>query len=151
LSRPELGPLKAKDGEPAFGEPWHAETLAIADLLVKRGAISAERWAETLGAEIAARKAGPDDRETYYCAALAALERALTESGAITHAELDAREHQWERAYLNTPHGKPVELAAGIEPEQPARGEEAEPTAIASYSRAGQTPAARVPLEHRRT
>ena len=39
------------------------------------------------------------------------------ESGAVTHAELDEREHQWERAYLRTPHGKPVELAAGMEPE----------------------------------
>jgi len=117
LNRPELGFLKAKDGEPVFGEPWHAETLALADLLVERGAISPERWAETLGAEIAALKSAPDDRETYFRAVLAALERVLTESGAITHTELNAREHQWERAYLNTPHGKPVELAAGMEPE----------------------------------
>ena len=117
MNRPEPGPgfLKARDGEPVFGEPWHAEALAIADLLVKRGAISPERWAETLGAEIAARKAGPDDRESYYRAVLAALERLLMESGAVTRAELDARERQWERAYLHTPHGKPVELAAGME------------------------------------
>jgi hypothetical protein len=109
--------LKAKDGQPVFGEPWHAETLALADLLVQRGVISPKRWAEMLGAEIAALKAEPDDRETYYRAALAALERVLMESSAITHAELDAREHQWERAYLRTPHGKPVELAAGLEPD----------------------------------
>jgi nitrile hydratase accessory protein len=119
LNRPELGPgfLKAKDGEPVFGEPWHAETIAIADLLVKRGVISPKRWAETLGAEIAALKDAPDDRETYYRAVLAALERLLAQNGAVTRAELDGREHQWERAYLRTPHGKPVELAAGIEPE----------------------------------
>ncbi len=115
MNQPELGFLKAKDGEPVFGEPWHAQTLAIADCLVKRGAISPKRWAETLGAEIAARKAGPDDRETYYRAVLAALERALMESGALARTELDARERQWERAYLNTPHGEPVELAAGME------------------------------------
>ena len=48
---------------------------------------------------------------------LAALERVLAESGSVTRAELDEREHQWERAYLSTPHGKPVELAAGMEPE----------------------------------
>ena len=113
--KPGPGVLKAKDGEPVFGEPWHAETLALADLLVKRGAISPERWTKTLGAEIAARKSAPDDRETYFRAVLAALERALMENGAVTRAELDAREHQWERAYLNTPHGKPVELAAGAE------------------------------------
>jgi len=117
LNRPEPGFLKAKDSEPAFGEPWHAQTLAIADLLVKRGAISSVRWAETLGAEIEALKAAPDDRETYYRAVLAALERLLAENGSVTPAELHEREHQWERAYMRTPHGKPVELAAGMEPE----------------------------------
>lgn len=117
MSLPELGFLKAKDGEPVFGEPWHAETLALADLLVRSGAISSVRWAETLGAEISARKAEPDDRETYFCAVLAALERLLAENGSVTPAELHKREHQWECAYLRTPHGKPVELAAGMEPD----------------------------------
>jgi Nitrile hydratase beta subunit len=119
LNRPEPGPgfLKAKDGEPVFGEPWHAGTLAIVNCLVRRGVISPRRWAETLGAEIKALKSAPDDRETYFRAVLAALERALVENGAVTRAELDARERQWERAYLRTPHGKPVELAAGMEPE----------------------------------
>jgi Nitrile hydratase beta subunit len=112
---PGAGFLKAKDGEPAFGEAWHAQTLALADLLVKRGVVSPTRWAETLGAEIEALKAGPDDRETYFRAVLAGLERVLAEIGGVTRAELDAREQQWERAYLATPHGKPVELAAGAE------------------------------------
>jgi nitrile hydratase accessory protein len=115
LNRPELGSgfLKAMDGEPVFGEPWHAETLALADLLVQRGVLSPKRWAETLGAEIAALNAEPDDRETYFRAVLAALERLLAENSAVTRAELDEREQQWERAYLRTPHGKPVELRAG--------------------------------------
>ncbi|HEY4809389.1 MAG TPA: hypothetical protein VIH81_16850 [Roseiarcus sp.] len=119
MNQPKLeqGFLKAKDGEPAFAESWHAETLAIADLLVKRGVVSAARWAQTLGAEITALNAAPDDRETYYRAVLAALERVLAENGAVTRAELDEREEQWERAYLRTPHGKPVELAAGMKPD----------------------------------
>ena len=85
-----------------FGEPWHAQTLALADLLVKSGAISSAPWAETLGAEIKALNAEPDDRETYFRAVLAALERLLAENGGVTHAELDEREHQWERAYLRS-------------------------------------------------
>jgi nitrile hydratase accessory protein len=119
LNRPELGPgfLKVKDGEPVFGEPWHAETLALADLLVERGMISSARWTETLGAEIKALKAEPDDRETYFRAVLAALERVLAENGAVTRGELDERQEQWERAYLRTPHRRPVELRAGVEPE----------------------------------
>ena len=115
MRKPDLGLLKASDGEPAFDEPWQAETLALADLLVRRGSISPKRWAETLGVEIAARKAEADDRETYFRAVLAALERLLAESGAVARAELDERERQWERAYLRTPHGRPVELAAGME------------------------------------
>jgi nitrile hydratase accessory protein len=115
LNRPEIGFLQAKDGEPVFGEPWHAQTLALADLLLKSGAITSARWAETLGAEIKALNAEPDDRKTYFRAVLAALERLLAESGSVTRAELEEREHQWERAYLRTPHGKPVELAAGME------------------------------------
>jgi nitrile hydratase accessory protein len=117
LNPHELGFLTAKDNEPVFGEPWHAQTLALADVLVKRGVISPARWAETLGAEIRKLEAEPDDRETYYSAALAALERLLTESGAVTHAELDEREHQWKRAYQRTPHGQPVKLAVGMEPD----------------------------------
>jgi Nitrile hydratase beta subunit len=117
LNRLEFGFLKAKDGEPAFGEPWHAQTLALADLLVRRDVISPAQWANALGAEIEALKAAPDDRETYFRAMLAALERVLAGNGAITHAELDEREHQWERAYLRTPHGQPVELAAGMDSE----------------------------------
>jgi nitrile hydratase accessory protein len=127
LNRPELSFLKAKDGEPVFGEPWHAQTLALADLLVKSGAISSARWAETLGAEIKALNAAPDDRETYFRAVLAALERLLAENGSVTHAELEDREHQWERAYLRTPHGKPVELAAGMEPDWEPSGRQSRP------------------------
>ena len=79
---------------------------------------SPPRWAETLGAEITALSAAPDDRETYYRAVLAALERVLAPKRAPSRARrLDEREHQWERAYLATPHGQPVALAAGMEPE----------------------------------
>ena len=42
-------------------------------------------------------------------------------------AELEDREHQWERAYLRTPHGKPVELAAGMEPDWEPSGRQSRP------------------------
>jgi nitrile hydratase accessory protein len=117
LNPPELGLLKVRDGEPVFGEPWHAQTLALADLLVKQGVVSPARWAKTLGDEIKALNAEPDDRESYFRAVLTALERLLAESGSISAPELHEREHQWERAYLRTAHGQPVELAAGVEPD----------------------------------
>ena len=114
---PELGFLKAKDGEPVFGEPWHAQTLALADLLVKSGASPPRDGRRRSAPRSRRSKPAPTISESYYRAVLAALERLLAENGSVTAAELDEREHQWERAYLRTPHGKPVELAAGLEPD----------------------------------
>jgi len=87
----------------------------MADSLVKRGTLSAGDWAAKLGAELrlAADAGAPDNAETYYLAVLAALENLLDEAGAAAGQEVQARREEWERAYLNTPHGRPVELSAG--------------------------------------
>ncbi len=37
------------------------------------------------------------------------------EKGLVHGGELDARKAAWKRAFLNTPHGQPVLLAAGEE------------------------------------
>jgi len=81
-----LKPLASVDGEPAFDEPWQAEVLAIADTLVQNGMFSASAWSNALGK---------------------ALNQAQT-SGA-SDAMIGKRE-DWERAYLSTPHGQPVNL-----------------------------------------
>jgi nitrile hydratase accessory protein len=117
LNPPEnlLGPLVRRDGEPTFDETWQAQALGIADALVAAGVIAADAWAARLGAILRARaEAGAaDDADTYYGAVLEALETLLTETGSAAASEVDRRQQQWRRAYLNTPHGKPVELAAG--------------------------------------
>lgn len=110
-----IGPLARTDGEPAFDEPWQAEVLAVAYALTERGVFSPAEWSDTLGAELkgAASRGEPDTQATYYAAALAALERLLTERSDVGADALTARTEQWRRAYLNTPHGRPVELSAG--------------------------------------
>ena len=116
MSRPEtLGPLRRRDGEPVFDEPWQAQALGMADMLVSAGVITADAWATALGKELrqAATAGAPDDLETYYRAVLAALQTLLYETGTTAREEVDTREAEWRRAYLTTPHGKPVELAAG--------------------------------------
>jgi hypothetical protein len=117
LSRPEpgWGHLKRRDGEPSFGEPWHAQALALADLLIASGRLSPARWAEALGWEVRASWAAGerDDTESFFRAALSALERLLAEDGSVTPSEVALRQRLWERAYLNTPHGRPVELSRG--------------------------------------
>ena len=106
-----LAPLARTDGEVVFDEAWQVQALGLADCLVHAGVISASQWAEAL--REAVRAQAPDDRETYYNAVLSALEALLHRSGTVGAREVAARKAQWERAYLNTPHGQPVELRAG--------------------------------------
>lgn len=112
---PWIGPLARRDDEPVFDEPWQAQVLALAFALVKVGIFTAVEWSDALGAELrrAADRGEPDDQTTYYAAALSALEGLIAADGRVTTDGLAARIEQWRRAYLNTPHGQPVELSAG--------------------------------------
>ena len=107
-----LDPLKRRDDEPTFDEPWQAQVLGMADMLVTAGVISADAWARTLGAELGKSSASgaEDNVEAYYRAVLAALQILLYELGATSREEVDIRQDEWRRAYLNTPHGQPVSL-----------------------------------------
>ena len=91
-----------------FAEPWHAQVLAGAQALIRGGHISANTWAEALGAALAEaeNEGAPDTEETYYLAALAALEKVAP----IPPDELAVRKSDWEDAYRATPHGQPVVL-----------------------------------------
>lgn len=107
-----VAPLKARDGEPAFAEPWQAQVMAVAAALVAAGHFSAATWSNALGAEIArANAAGqPDNAETYYQCALEALEHLLKAHDLTDATELATRKEAWIDAYEHTPHGQPVEL-----------------------------------------
>lgn len=114
LSRADPAPLKCRDDEAAFAEPWQAQVMAVASALVAAGRFTAAQWSETLGAEIAkANAAGaPDNAATYYQSALEALERLSKEQALTDAAQLSARKSAWIEAYEHTPHGQPVELKA---------------------------------------
>ena len=107
-----LDPLKRRDDEPTFDEPWQAQVLSMADILVTAGVISADAWARTLGAELGKSSASgaEDNVEEYYRAVLAALQILLYEFGLTSREAVDIRQDEWRRAYLNTPHGQPVSL-----------------------------------------
>lgn len=92
----------------SFAEPWHAQVLASAQALIRAGHVTANQWAEALGAAlVAATKDGkPDTEDTYYQAALVALEAVAP----VDPAELSRRKADWEDAYRRTPHGSPVVL-----------------------------------------
>ena len=97
---------------PVFREPWEAQAFALAVELSEAGYFTWREWAAALSREIdAARAAGdPDLGDTYYRHWLAALERLVAEKGILGRHDMRARRDAWERAYRQTPHGRPVEL-----------------------------------------
>ena len=105
-----------------FAEPWQAQAFALAVRLSQQGHFTWKEWAAALAGELkaAADRGEPDDGSRYYHHWLAALERLATEKGLTDPAALAARKEAWAEAYRHTPHGKPVELAAGLVP--PTRG-----------------------------
>ena len=123
MSAPDARPAPLRDpaGDPAFDEAWQAQALGIADLLVERGVIDAAEWADALGASLRSKDstARPDSLDTYYRAVLNALQTLLARSGGAPADEVGRTADTWRRAYLNTPHGQPVELSAGLPVEQP--------------------------------
>lgn len=106
-------PLLDKDGDPVFDHAWQAEVLAMAFTLIEEGHFSNADWSNALGAELAGAdaKGQTDDAETYYNAAVTALEGLLAGAG-VPQAEQRERKDAWTRAYENTPHGQPVELGS---------------------------------------
>jgi nitrile hydratase accessory protein len=110
-------PSLPRDEEgPVFREPWEAQAFALAVSLSKAGCFTGPEWAETLALEIrdAQHRGDPDLGDTYYQHWLRALERLCRSKGLVGEAQLAERTERWRRAYLNTPHGQPIQLAAGL-------------------------------------
>jgi nitrile hydratase accessory protein len=113
LNQPDLALFanlpRDSDG-PVFAEPWQAQAFALAVKLSEQGYFSWKEWSAALAEELKTAASGE-----YYEHWLAALERLATAKGLTDRAALLDRKNAWADAYRNTPHGKPVELAAGIQ------------------------------------
>jgi len=106
----------ASDSEgPVFAQPWEAQLFAMVLELARQGVFSWAEWTKMLGAEIAAvRERGETDSgTTYYRHWLATLGQLLSEKGVVQDSDVQSRMTQWREAYLNTPHGQPIQLARG--------------------------------------
>ena len=110
-----LPQLPRDEGGPVFAEPWEAQAFALAVKLSELEYFTWKEWAAALAAELkdAAARGEPDDGSHYYHHWLATLESLVTAKGLADPAALAARKEAWAEAYRHTPHGKPVELAAG--------------------------------------
>ena len=107
--------IDADTDGPVFREPWEAQAFAMTVKLHEAGLFTWEEWAAVLSAEIASAQSSgdPDLGNTYYRHWQNALERLVVEKGATLSTELEDRVETWRQAYLNTPHGQPIELSAG--------------------------------------
>ena len=101
-------------GAPTFREPWQAKVFAMVVLLHRQGRFEWNEWVQVLGAEIAAcpQQPGEDPDAAYHRQFLAALERIVAALGIANPDDQLRRKEEWRSAYLNTPHGHAVELAA---------------------------------------
>ena len=111
----KLSGLASAGEGPVFAQPWEAQLFAMVLELARQGVFSWAEWTKMLGVEIAAvRDRGEaDSGVTYYRHWLVTLEQILSEKGVVQDSDLQSRMTQWREAYLNTPHGRPILLAAG--------------------------------------
>ncbi len=101
---------------PVFQEPWQAHAFALVLRLTEAGRFTWKEWVAALMQEIqtAQGQGDPDLGDTYYHHWLRAAERLSIEKGLVAGADLARRKEEWRQAYLHTPHGRPIELSAGL-------------------------------------
>ena len=104
--------------EKVFDAPWHAEVFALAVHLNEGGYFDWPEWASRFGENLAAAKTvktgvgeGLDGSDDYYAAWLTALEVLLQDKNITADAEIADVMASWRKAYLDTPHGKPVQIS----------------------------------------
>jgi len=98
-----------------FEEPRHAQLFATTHALAAAGVFAWPDWAAWVGAAIsrADTKGAPRDGSTYYEIWLEAFEAFLRDRDLADASTLTELRDAWAAAYLATPHGEPVDLAAG--------------------------------------
>lgn len=110
-------PLIPQDSDgPVFQAPWQAAAFALAVRLSSDGHFTWKEWTEVFSTEIRSAQGGgeTDFDNTYYLYWMNALEQLCEERSLVANSDLRQRKEEWRQAYLNTPHGKPIELSAAL-------------------------------------
>ncbi|MEM7088545.1 MAG: nitrile hydratase accessory protein [Pseudomonadota bacterium] len=98
--------------EPVFVEPWHAQVFAVTVALNEAGHFDWPDWAARFSDTLKRKGLGRDldGGDDYFHAWLETLEDLLAYQGAALPDDVHNLHQAWEKAYLRTPHGQPVQL-----------------------------------------
>jgi nitrile hydratase accessory protein len=101
-----------------FEAPWQAQAFAMVVTLSERGSFTWEHWVQVFSNQIAVapRRADETINGAYFRQWLEAFESMIFSDGLLDRAAVDARAAEWRLAYLNTPHGQPIDLANAQRP-----------------------------------
>jgi nitrile hydratase accessory protein len=108
-----LTDIQRDETDRIFDAPWQAQAFALVVRLSKTGYFSWDEWVRVFSREIARSpsRAGESENDAYYRQWLDALEEIIVKRGLLAPGDAQARASAWRAAYVNTPHGHPVELA----------------------------------------
>jgi len=114
FAKADLPALPRDADGPVFREPWEAKAFAMAVRLAEAGVYTWAEWTRALSGEISAAQAASeaDLGDTYNMYWLRALEALVARKRGVTGEDIDGRTEEWRIAYINTPHGQPIERAA---------------------------------------
>jgi len=98
--------------EPVFQQPWHGQLFALTVFLTNSGRFTWPQWVAQFSSVLARHGLDKDldGGDDYFTAWLETLEMILAEDGTAPAPEVDCIRNDWERAYLDTPHGEVVQL-----------------------------------------
>ena len=113
LTRTSDSAGRRPDADHPFAAPWQAAAFALVIGLHEAGLFSWQDWAAMLARTLADdQNAGQlDGSDDYYAAWLTALERLLQDKDITADAEIASVVASWRKAYLDTPHGEPVQIS----------------------------------------
>jgi nitrile hydratase accessory protein len=108
-----LTDIQRDETDRIFDAPWQAQAFALVVRLSKTGYFGWDEWVRVFSREIARSpsRAGESENDAYYRQWLDALEEIVVKKRLLAPGDAQERASAWRVAYVNTPHGQPVELA----------------------------------------
>ena len=99
--------------EIVFQNPWHSQLFAITVQLSEKGNFSWKEFVKAFGEALKKERLHAKDldgKNDYFSCWLNALEELLIAKGISDQNTLILLKEDWTKAYLTTPHGKPVHI-----------------------------------------